>query len=396
MISFGWVALFIFIYIIVVGPLDFIFLKYVIKRMELAWITFPVIVVFISGVAYVTAYYLKGSDLKTNKIDLFDIVTELEPGSSRATSKHVYCYTWFNLFSPRIQKYSIGIEPPEWAGPPTYDNDTLSYSPVVAWMARPADTMGTGAVGSGGLFRSAYDFAPNAVGLTGVPIQVWASKAFAASWHAPLQNAGPNPMVSADLQFKGKKMSGTITSRLPFKLDDACLLYDDDKCFDLGTLQPNEDKKVRPSANQLSDWLQSYPPGLKDVMFYKRGADHGNSGQPSGWTTEPRVAMNQFLRRLTKAGAWSGSRRQYWLPGYRTMARWRRVMGIRPLLLDYGSTICRARIQMIRWAKRTRSGIHLRDPETGDVRAYLHPHSTAAIKGSFSVFSFQDRKEPGD
>ena len=40
-ISFGWVALFILIYIVVVGPLDYFFLKKVVKRLELTWVTFP-------------------------------------------------------------------------------------------------------------------------------------------------------------------------------------------------------------------------------------------------------------------------------------------------------------------------------------------------------------------
>src|SRR5262249_23323969 len=92
-ISFGWVELFILAYIVVVGPLDYLFLKKVVKRLELTWITFPTIVVFVSAAAYFTAYSLKGNDLKINKVDLVDIDMQ----TSRA-----YGNTWFTLFSPRI------------------------------------------------------------------------------------------------------------------------------------------------------------------------------------------------------------------------------------------------------------------------------------------------------
>ena len=63
LIPFGWVAFFIFLYILLIGPGDYFFLKKVLKRMELTWITFPTIVVTVSLVAYYAAYILKGNDL---------------------------------------------------------------------------------------------------------------------------------------------------------------------------------------------------------------------------------------------------------------------------------------------------------------------------------------------
>ena len=76
LIPFGWVAFFIFLYILLIGPGDYFFLKKVLKRMELTWITFPTIVLTVSLVAYYAAYVLKGNDLLVNKIDLVDIDQE--------------------------------------------------------------------------------------------------------------------------------------------------------------------------------------------------------------------------------------------------------------------------------------------------------------------------------
>ncbi len=60
LIPFGWVAFFIFLYILLIGPGDYLLLKKVFKRMELTWITFPTIVVTVSAVAYFAAYYHQG------------------------------------------------------------------------------------------------------------------------------------------------------------------------------------------------------------------------------------------------------------------------------------------------------------------------------------------------
>src|SRR5207245_4443414 len=72
-IPFGYVALFIILYIVVVGPLDFLVLKYVFKRLEWTWFTFPTVVLAVSVAAYFTAYAIKGNDLKINKVDIIDI-----------------------------------------------------------------------------------------------------------------------------------------------------------------------------------------------------------------------------------------------------------------------------------------------------------------------------------
>ena len=72
-VSFGWVALLIVLYILLIGPIEYFFLKRVLGRLELTWITFPIIVLTVSLAAYFTAYSLKGRDLKVNKIDVVDV-----------------------------------------------------------------------------------------------------------------------------------------------------------------------------------------------------------------------------------------------------------------------------------------------------------------------------------
>ena len=102
LIPFGWVAFFIFLYVLLIGPGDYLLLRKVFGRMELTWITFPAIVLSVSLAAYCAAYFLKGNDLLINKVDVVDVdqVTGLTRGS-----------TFLNLFSPQNRDYTLGAIP---------------------------------------------------------------------------------------------------------------------------------------------------------------------------------------------------------------------------------------------------------------------------------------------
>jgi hypothetical protein len=276
-ISFGWVALFILIYILVVGPLDYLFLKKVVKRLELTWITFPTVVITISVAAYFTAYWLKGNDQKINKVDLLDIDLQ---------TQQVCGQSWFTIFSPRIQHYTVGLEPvePGWAPAPGPGRPGASV--LLTWMGRP--DMGPGGVYRGqsqGLFRRAYDYTPEATGLVGVPIQVWSTKSFAATWQANLDPAAP--LVTSDLgrvsNLSNDKLTGTITSRLPVRLEDVALYYKPyKKWYSLeGGLLPNVPQRVdaiqgQSSGQKTHEWVptgQRTTPIIKRLMFF---SDQGN------------------------------------------------------------------------------------------------------------------------
>jgi hypothetical protein len=228
-IPFAYVALFIVLYIIVVGPLDFFLLKYVFKRLELTWITFPTVVIAVSVIAYFAAYAIKGNDLKVNMIDVVDF--DLRTGAQAAEPQPVQAYgsSFFTILSPRIQSYTIGLEanPAFWRGKAS-ESDSAD---LVTWMGRPdTNQWGMGRSGSHGFFRTPYYYVPEqaASGLEGVPIPVWTTKAFTASW----QSTCDKPPVSADLFYHQNQrggnlvITGTLENHLAVDLLDAWLLYE--------------------------------------------------------------------------------------------------------------------------------------------------------------------------
>jgi hypothetical protein len=280
-ISFGWVALFILLYILIVGPLDYLILKKVFKRLEWTWITFPTVVLVVSVVAYFTAYALKGNDLRINKLDVVDLDLRSDL-DNELKSRRAYAYgtTWFSILSPRIQNYTIGLEPAlgAWSAP---IEDPAEAGMMLTWLGRPENygLNGFGKQRTQSLFQRTYEYAPGATGLVGVPIPVWTTKAFTASWAVPFKQL---PLV-ADLTYDPEAppavphLVGTIQSRLPMDLEDVYLFYGN-KFYALGKSIPGSKSGAAPitvstdaaRAAGLDEWARGGP-GLNQPDYYQPG-----------------------------------------------------------------------------------------------------------------------------
>jgi hypothetical protein len=210
-VSFGWVAVLIVLYILLIGPVEYVFLKRVLGRLELTWVTFPVIVLTVSAAAYFTAYAVKGRDLKVNKVD----VVEVDPASGR-----VFGTSWFTVFSPRAENYTIGLTPAEgWTADPEVPGGTL-----VGWVGNPRPG------GRPGWLRRRYEYhvEPGRVadGLIDVPVQVWATKSFSAAWSGRMDPAAP--VVETHLYHPPgdpNAVIGRFTSRMPFEEVRDCVAF---------------------------------------------------------------------------------------------------------------------------------------------------------------------------
>ena len=210
-VSFGWIALLIVLYILLIGPVEYYFLKRVFGRLELTWVTFPIIVLTVSAAAYFSADAVKGRELKVNKADVVDV----DPESNR-----IYGTTWFTVFSPKIDTYSVGVSAgDEWG--------TGSEGATMNWLGAPRG-------GRPGIVRRKYaihaDHTNLADGLEGVPIQVWSTKAFSANWSARLESGltfEPERVDSDLVHPPGdrSKVIGTFTHRLPVPVLTDCIVF---------------------------------------------------------------------------------------------------------------------------------------------------------------------------
>jgi hypothetical protein len=247
-VPFGWTALLIAAFIVVVGPLDYLLMNRWRKRLRLGWVTFPAVVTLVTAAACFGAYRLKGQELCVNKVDLMDV--DLAAGRCYGT-------TWFSVFSPRTQLYDITIEPiMEGATSAAIEN-----GPVVSWFGRPE-------AGFGGFNRPrtqivsgrAYEYDVNASGLKGVPIPIWSSKSFTGRWESVFSSQQRPSRLRRRPQTSG--LDGIVVNPLTVTLHDAALIHGDTesqvRVYQLGTLMPGQGKPLAAVPEmQFSQWLPS-------------------------------------------------------------------------------------------------------------------------------------------
>ena len=112
----------------------------------------------------------------------------------------------------------MGVQPNPafWGG----KAEDIVSADQVSWLGRP-DNDGPGAMGrsgSQGFFRLPYDFAEDGKGIVGVPIPVWTTKSFNASWESALAKIPFEAKLLYHTRFENKTvmLSGTsVASRLP-------------------------------------------------------------------------------------------------------------------------------------------------------------------------------------
>lgn len=285
-ISFAVVAMFIALYIILIGPVDYFVLKKVFKRLEYTWITFPTVVLLVSLAAYYGAYYLKGDKLRINKVDLveIDIPRERVMGTS-----------WFAIFSPRLQNYNIDLEP----------QGVNSAMPTLSWLGRYSMYSGSRMVGQsqGGLFERDYDYTPNATGLRQLPIQVWSQKSLEGRWLGTMDRS--RPPIESSLVKERLYITGKIRSKLPVKLYGAKLLYAD-KVWSLGDMEPDKEY-------DLSQLDQSSSGVMSANYFERKLSRSGDSAQQPDFagdmngllfasrSSDGNTKPNEFLRFLNQS-----------------------------------------------------------------------------------------------
>jgi len=232
MVPFYVVILLVVLYLLAIGPGDYFLLRKLLRRMQLTWVTFPLIVLAVSLAAYLLASRFKGNQVRLNQVDLVDVDTET--GRIRGTA-------WVNLFSPRVDRYDLTFQPKRPGG------DVLPGARVwTAWLGLPGEALGGMAPKTvePGVWKTPYDFSPELDRLAGVPIQVWSTKSLTARWTAPAET-----LLEASLREEDNLPNGTITNRLDFPLTQ-CLLAYGNWAYNLDTLAPGETVRVGPSLKR--------------------------------------------------------------------------------------------------------------------------------------------------
>jgi len=271
LVPFWTVGMLIVAYILLIGAGDYFFLRKVARRMQLTWVTFPVIVLAVCVGVYCLAYYLKGDRAHVNHIDLVDV--DCVSGEVRGTS-------WIGLFSPRGQAFDLslgtaGISDPSRAGIPAGQGTADSEEPpatgnnapttLLSWLGLPGSALGgmNPRTADPMVWKEPYDFSPDLSQISDMPLSIWSSKSLTARWTAQ-GHACPR----ADLVDDGVVLNAIVVNTLDFPLS-RCLLAYDRWVYDLGELKPGIPATIGPTSRRSE---------LKTVLTGRRRIAEGGEG----------------------------------------------------------------------------------------------------------------------
>lgn len=98
----GWLLILLLVYLVVIGPVDRIWLKKI-NRPMLTWITFPCYVLFFSGLIYVIGYKLRAGESEYSELHVVDVLANGERAELRGR-------TYASIYSPANAKYPLHSE----------------------------------------------------------------------------------------------------------------------------------------------------------------------------------------------------------------------------------------------------------------------------------------------
>ncbi len=198
-------------YLVVIGPIDYLLVHRVLRRPELTWGTFPVLVVLAGGLAGWTATAGSMSRVTLNQVDLLDI---------DADSGRVRSQSWMTVCSPQTRRYEATVTPRAIAV--AAGSNDASGNLRVSWNGVPENSYG-GMYRPGGfeIGRPGYTFSATAQGIQNLPISVRSTKTITAQWHLRADR-----LVESRLEGTGSgRLSGQIVHHLNAPIENWVLAY---------------------------------------------------------------------------------------------------------------------------------------------------------------------------
>jgi hypothetical protein len=232
------------VYLLLIAPGDYFFLKRFVGRMHLTWITFPLLVVLISTGTYFFARAMKGDRRLVNQAELVDI--DVATGQIRAAC-------WFSIFSPQTDRYDLSarcVLPTVQAEKEGKEGVELQAASkrkegqlLLSWMGLP----GTGLGGmespiSAPQSQLGYLYGPQLATMRGVPIPIWSTKCFTARYQGQNQTTLRAELSVRESHFD-PRIRGSITNLLTTTLDN-CILLHEGWVYPLGTIKPMQTVRV--------------------------------------------------------------------------------------------------------------------------------------------------------
>ena len=214
-VSFASIATLIGLFILCVGPGDYFLLRKVVGRMELTWLTFPVISLLFCGAAFLLANSVRPSSIKLNQLEIIDM--DQTTGRTRSN-------IWTHCYSPVGGNCSIELPPSNRLAKPVDQR-------VISWQGLPGDGLGgmntrsvNSLTGQGCLQQVdvATDSDTLNVLIADQPLRVSSTRATFGQWWSQTQFTLESKLW---LNRRTRHIEGTFSNPLDQPLKDCRLLF---------------------------------------------------------------------------------------------------------------------------------------------------------------------------
>lgn len=256
---FSLILMLIGVYVLAIGPLDWLITHRLLKRPNLTWVTLPLWLILFSALALAIESRIRPSSARVNQIGLIDW--------DEATAQVRQTY-WAGLFSPADDRFDLALIPATDTISAPNQPGEIDFS----WLGLSG--AGLGATDqktlSPGYWETPYELGRLDGRLDSVPVRVRSSKSFFGT-----QLAATAPGEISDFSLKSDYLTGTITNRLGVTLENA-ILYHRNWAYNVGTLEPGASFTVDRKTPRV-DSARVY--GGADDPFNRRS---GNTMTQSG------------------------------------------------------------------------------------------------------------------
>ena len=297
LVNFTTVAVLTIVYLLLIGPGDYLLLSRLGWPRHFTWISFPLVAVAALVGVVLVGRQAHGTRVRLNQVEIVDI--DLEHKVVRGTA-------WAHLYSPETARYDAELTlaaPSELA---THPQGWLAYQGL------PGDVLG--GLGSRQVALLATEpYRATTPGLrqevTGLPTPTASSKSLAIRWWAATPLVVENQLA---LDAFGQ-LGGEFQQPLAVELRD-CLLASGEKLFRLGTLRPGQhvavdpqralnlewrltERRVQQTKDVATPWNQTatdVPPIVQMLMFHQAAGGRNYTGLTNNY--QPQIDLSEHIR----------------------------------------------------------------------------------------------------
>ncbi len=314
-LDFTLIAILIALYIVCISVGDYLLLNRLVKKMELTWITFPLIALLFCGIAWGIAKATRPARLQINQMEIIDI--DINEEYSRGTA-------WIDIYSPSGQNVDVSVSPTTAIG-----LDVTSSS--VTWQGLPGDGLGgLETKTTTGFKRTGYRQETGGLSEEGgyqirqMPLQVSSTRSLVSQFK--IQNP---PTINSQLKVQRDRLSGTVKNPLEVTLYNGKVFFGNYVYLMKKPLQPgdvvyldtdSDEKTIRTVLNRTSSQgttdrdlgkTQSLPWNPRDrsltriadiMMFYEAAGGENYTGLTHGYFSKIDCSHLLKLQRAVLVG----------------------------------------------------------------------------------------------